>query len=137
MPSKHSRAYRGGGKPDGLQKQMPDARSGGGRGAGVINDVSVSQGAVEGEGAAEVGASPGTTFNAQEATEWHVRRHQEVMAQYESQKGSGKRGDIQNFSDLNAERGGAWGSGRPVIPPKDDFLLQLQQALMTLRVPPP
>eukprot|EP00434_Breviolum_minutum_P041394 symbB.v1.2.036819.t2/scaffold5286.1/size30633/2 len=52
-----------------------------------------------------------------------------VMEEYEKQKQTGKK-DIQNFTDLNSDRG-AWGGGaKPVLPGKEDFLQQLQTALL-------
>eukprot|EP00933_Yihiella_yeosuensis_P034538 TRINITY_DN28013_c0_g1_i1.p1 TRINITY_DN28013_c0_g1~~TRINITY_DN28013_c0_g1_i1.p1 ORF type:complete len:153 (+),score=45.47 TRINITY_DN28013_c0_g1_i1:56-514(+) len=75
-----------------------------------------------------------TRFNSQEAADWISARYQTVMEDFEKQKQSGnKKGDIQSSADLNAERP-AWGAGaKPVIPPKEDFLYQLQSALMQLR----
>eukprot|EP00435_Cladocopium_sp_Y103_P015666 s2559_g3.t2 len=68
-------------------------------------------------------------FNAQEAAEWISNRYQAVMEEYEKQKQTGKK-DIQNFSDLNSDRP-AWGGGaKPVLPGKEDFLQQLQTALL-------
>lgn len=67
-------------------------------------------------------------FNAQEAAEWISSRYQAVMEEYEKQKQTGKK-DIQNFSDLVSDR--AWAGGaKPVLPGKEDFLQQLQTALL-------
>eukprot|EP00931_Biecheleriopsis_adriatica_P065839 TRINITY_DN40306_c0_g1_i1.p1 TRINITY_DN40306_c0_g1~~TRINITY_DN40306_c0_g1_i1.p1 ORF type:complete len:149 (-),score=41.26 TRINITY_DN40306_c0_g1_i1:51-497(-) len=72
-------------------------------------------------------------FNAQEAFDWIAGRYQGVMEDYEKQKSKKEKGDIQSFSDLNSDRP-AWGSGaKPVLPGKEDFLQQLQSALMQFR----
>eukprot|EP00929_Paragymnodinium_shiwhaense_P001826 TRINITY_DN102034_c0_g1_i1.p1 TRINITY_DN102034_c0_g1~~TRINITY_DN102034_c0_g1_i1.p1 ORF type:complete len:149 (-),score=42.04 TRINITY_DN102034_c0_g1_i1:95-541(-) len=68
-------------------------------------------------------------FNAKEALQWMTQRNSVIMEQYEQQKATGvKSGDIVNFQDIHST-GNAWGSSRPVIPAKEDFLFQLQQAL--------
>mmetsp|Transcript_55072 Transcript_55072/g.101954 ORF Transcript_55072/g.101954 Transcript_55072/m.101954 type:complete len:150 (+) Transcript_55072:72-521(+) len=93
-----------------------------GAGRGIPDYKAGSQGDEGGE------SGPPLKFNHQEAAEWMQTRYQSVVDEYEKQKASGKKGDIQNFADLNQERS-AWSNAKPVIPPKDDFLAQLQSAL--------
>ncbi|CAJ1436771.1 unnamed protein product [Effrenium voratum] len=67
-------------------------------------------------------------FDANAASAFISKRFQDVMEEYKNQKQTGKK-DVQNFSDLNS--GGAWGGGaKPVLPGKEDFLQQLQTALL-------
>mmetsp|Transcript_55281 Transcript_55281/g.131839 ORF Transcript_55281/g.131839 Transcript_55281/m.131839 type:complete len:154 (+) Transcript_55281:131-592(+) len=110
----------GGGKP------AADAgmRKGAGRG---IPDYKAGPGG-DADGSGDGSSGPAPKFNHQEAADWMSTRYQAVVDEYEKQKASGKKGDIQNFTDLNQERS-AWSTSKPVIPPKDDFLFQLQQAL--------
>eukprot|EP00930_Biecheleria_cincta_P079991 TRINITY_DN68053_c0_g1_i1.p1 TRINITY_DN68053_c0_g1~~TRINITY_DN68053_c0_g1_i1.p1 ORF type:complete len:159 (+),score=30.44 TRINITY_DN68053_c0_g1_i1:62-478(+) len=123
--------------PSGGGKRGGRGREGGGPGRG--GDMRVPGGAGYQEGkkggggrGSDYQAAP-LKFNAQEASEWIAGRFQVVMDEYEKQKGSGKKGDIQNFSDMNSDRP-AWGSGaKPVLPGKEDFLQQLQSALMQFR----
>merc|ERR1712048_1229649 len=84
------------------------------------------------EGSGAEGSAPAQKFNAQEAAEWMAQRFQSVMEEYEKQKQSGKKGDILHYTDLNTERT-AWSGSKPVIPPKEDFLFQLQVALTPYR----
>ncbi|CAE7185214.1 wdr85, partial [Symbiodinium necroappetens] len=71
-------------------------------------------------------------FNAQETADWISSRYQAVMEDYEKQKSGNK--SIHHFSDLTPVN--AWGSGaKPVavlrvLPGKEDFLQQLQTALL-------
>mmetsp|Transcript_48839 Transcript_48839/g.87957 ORF Transcript_48839/g.87957 Transcript_48839/m.87957 type:complete len:158 (-) Transcript_48839:76-549(-) len=126
------RAGGGGGQAAGSEGK----RTGGGAGRGIPDwkDFSggrVPQGSEDPNGGGAVEAPQ--KFNAQEAADWIAGRFQAVMEDYEKQKQSGKKGDIQNFSDLNSDRP-AWGSGaKPVLPGKEDFLQQLQTALLQFR----
>eukprot|EP00747_Dinoflagellata_sp_TGD_P188161 gnl/TRDRNA2_/TRDRNA2_46728_c0_seq1.p1 gnl/TRDRNA2_/TRDRNA2_46728_c0~~gnl/TRDRNA2_/TRDRNA2_46728_c0_seq1.p1 ORF type:complete len:161 (-),score=41.37 gnl/TRDRNA2_/TRDRNA2_46728_c0_seq1:101-583(-) len=115
------RAGAGRGIPD--FKENPGARKGDGGRSGPQggNDENGNQ------------LPPGERkFKADDAAAWMAARYQAVYEEYEKQKASGKKGDIVNFSDLSSERS-AWGSSKPVIPPKDDFLFQLQVALAPYR----
>ncbi|CAE8662331.1 unnamed protein product, partial [Polarella glacialis] len=74
-------------------------RTGAGRGIPDFKDNAGGRipGAQEGDAN---GAEAPQKFNAQEASEWLASRYQAVMDDYEKQKQqSGKKGDIQNFSD--------------------------------------
>mmetsp|Transcript_28849 Transcript_28849/g.62839 ORF Transcript_28849/g.62839 Transcript_28849/m.62839 type:complete len:168 (+) Transcript_28849:82-585(+) len=128
----------GGGGGGGGADFRAEARrsSGGGRGIPDFKDNPRARagqfGASSSTGADGEGSVP-QKFNAQDASDWLAQRYQSVMDEYEKQKtGSGKRGDIVHFSDLHAT-GSAWGASRPVIPAKEDFLFQLQQALSPYR----
>mmetsp|Transcript_98266 Transcript_98266/g.283575 ORF Transcript_98266/g.283575 Transcript_98266/m.283575 type:complete len:175 (-) Transcript_98266:106-630(-) len=127
---------------------MEARRSGGGRGIPEFKEnpttrrsASSGNGSLEGDQANNSPVSdaapssptaPAQKFNAQEAAEWLASRYQAVVEEYDKQKQSGKKGDIQNLSDLNSERS-AWSGSKPVIPPKEDFLHQLQVALAPFR----
>mmetsp|Transcript_46043 Transcript_46043/g.119098 ORF Transcript_46043/g.119098 Transcript_46043/m.119098 type:complete len:175 (+) Transcript_46043:86-610(+) len=119
------RAGAGRGLPD--YKENPRARQAGGAQAAPAPADSEANGAEEGTAAA-----PAQKFNAQEAAEWMAQRYQAVMEEYDKQKASGKKGDIQNFSELNSERS-AWTASKPVLPGKEDFIYQLQMALAPYR----
>eukprot|EP00429_Kryptoperidinium_foliaceum_P137627 CAMPEP_0176265712 /NCGR_PEP_ID=MMETSP0121_2-20121125/42280_1 /TAXON_ID=160619 /ORGANISM="Kryptoperidinium foliaceum, Strain CCMP 1326" /LENGTH=174 /DNA_ID=CAMNT_0017605743 /DNA_START=78 /DNA_END=602 /DNA_ORIENTATION=- len=126
---------------------MEARRSGGGRGIPEFKENPSTRRAPtssgEGEGDAtntsQVSeASPSSPvaaqkFNAQEAAEWLASRYQAVIDEYDKQKQSGKKGDIQKVSDLNSERSAWSGGSNPVIAPSEDFLHQLQVALLPFR----
>mmetsp|Transcript_41500 Transcript_41500/g.95387 ORF Transcript_41500/g.95387 Transcript_41500/m.95387 type:complete len:150 (-) Transcript_41500:38-487(-) len=137
MPPGRSARGRGRGEGGGGGRQQASAAPAGGKpaadagvrkgaGRGIPDYKAGSQGDAEG---GDSSAGPAPKFNHQEAAEWMQTRYQSVVDEYEKQKASGKKGDIQNFADLNQERS-AWSNAKPVIPPKDDFLAQLQQALV-------
>eukprot|EP00446_Apocalathium_sp_SHHI-4_P001644 CAMPEP_0177186962 /NCGR_PEP_ID=MMETSP0367-20130122/18935_1 /TAXON_ID=447022 ORGANISM="Scrippsiella hangoei-like, Strain SHHI-4" /NCGR_SAMPLE_ID=MMETSP0367 /ASSEMBLY_ACC=CAM_ASM_000362 /LENGTH=219 /DNA_ID=CAMNT_0018634309 /DNA_START=59 /DNA_END=719 /DNA_ORIENTATION=+ len=141
---------RGGGRGRGNGESTPGGNGGGAGRQGGGSGGSAGEGSAPRKGAGrgipdfkenpaakrapdEENGEPAQKFNAQEATDWMAQRFQSVMDEYEKQKQSGKKGDIQNFSELNSERS-AWGGGaRPVLPPKEDFLHQLQVALAPYR----
>mmetsp|Transcript_60530 Transcript_60530/g.169047 ORF Transcript_60530/g.169047 Transcript_60530/m.169047 type:complete len:160 (-) Transcript_60530:168-647(-) len=153
MPPQHRRGGRGGrggadGGGGGRQggggaspgEFRTDMRRGGGGGRGIPDfkenpRAKQTAGHTEGQQAEGDASAPPAKFNAQEASEWMALRHQTVMDEYEKQKANGKKGDIQNFADMNSERS-AWTSSKPVIPPKEDFLFQLQMALAQTRKQP-
>ena len=118
---------------------MPQGREGGGKRGGRGNGKGGQEGKRSGGRSSDKDAQSTRSaddsngeaqrFNAQEAAEWISSRYQAVMEEYEKQKQTGKK-DIQNFTDLNSDRG-AWGGGaKPVLPGKEDFLQQLQTALL-------
>mmetsp|Transcript_83150 Transcript_83150/g.174070 ORF Transcript_83150/g.174070 Transcript_83150/m.174070 type:complete len:136 (+) Transcript_83150:181-588(+) len=118
------KARGGRGRGGGEESAPPtggDSRKGAGRGNTEQKDGAKE----EGEG----GKVPPAKFNAQDASEWLSARYSSVMEEYDKQKQSGKKGDIQHFSDLNAERSAWTGGAKPIIPPKDDFLHQLQVSM--------
>lgn len=87
--------------------------------------------AADGEGNAAEGVVA-TKFNAQEAADWMASRYQAVVDEYEKNKASGRKGDIWDFSkDLN--QSAPWTKSGPNLPPKEDFLAQLQMALTPFR----
>mmetsp|Transcript_88855 Transcript_88855/g.141490 ORF Transcript_88855/g.141490 Transcript_88855/m.141490 type:complete len:138 (-) Transcript_88855:88-501(-) len=115
----------GGGKRGcgGNSKGGQEGKRSGGRGASD-KDAQSTRSADDSNGEAQA-----QRFNAQEAAEWISNRYQAVMEEYEKQKQTGKK-DIQNFTDLNSDRP-VWGGGaKPVLPGKEDFLQQLQTALL-------
>merc|ERR1711862_184054 len=117
-----------------FNRPSADVRRGAGRGIPDFKENPRAKQAPGGPAPAGDGeAAPAPVkFNAQEASEWMAARYQAVMEEYEKQKAHGKKTDIQNFADLKPE-GNAWASSKPVIPPKEDFLFQLQMALAPLR----
>lgn len=75
-------------------------------------------------------------FNAQEAADWMASRFQAVVDEHEKQKASGvTKGSVQYLSDIQErQERQAWSAGaKPVLPPKDDFMQQLQNGLQQLR----
>jgi len=128
------KAGAGRGIPD--FKENPRAgRVPAGTAASQAAPLEAAQAEVDANGA-RGGQPPAQKFNAQEAAEWMAQRYQAVIEEYEKQKQSGKKGDIQSFSDLNSERS-AWAGSKPVIPPKEDFLFQLSVALNPYRTKQP
>mmetsp|Transcript_101450 Transcript_101450/g.160415 ORF Transcript_101450/g.160415 Transcript_101450/m.160415 type:complete len:164 (+) Transcript_101450:64-555(+) len=136
---------RGGGG-DGGRQQAQDGKSNGGNGGSEFPRRGAGRGIPDFKenprsGAKGSGSSPsqvegeeGSTlkFNAQEASDWMSSRYKAVVEEYEKQKASGKKGEIQDFSkDISQPQG--WGSRGPVIPPREDFLQQLQMALQPFR----
>eukprot|EP00933_Yihiella_yeosuensis_P070467 TRINITY_DN78582_c0_g1_i1.p1 TRINITY_DN78582_c0_g1~~TRINITY_DN78582_c0_g1_i1.p1 ORF type:complete len:138 (-),score=33.16 TRINITY_DN78582_c0_g1_i1:92-505(-) len=129
MPSSPQSAGKGSKGGRGGGKGAPSTPSkGAGRGLPDFKDN--SGGRLPGQDAESNGEGTGMgKFNTNEVSEWIAGRYQAVMADYDKQKQSGVlKGEIQNYSDMNSERS-AWGA-KPVIPPKEDFLYQLQAALM-------
>mmetsp|Transcript_49475 Transcript_49475/g.87104 ORF Transcript_49475/g.87104 Transcript_49475/m.87104 type:complete len:168 (-) Transcript_49475:189-692(-) len=114
----------------GAGRGIPDFKENPSRGAAkhTLTGVAAPSGA-DGEGASAAESTTSQKFNAQEASEWLAARYQSVLDSYDQQKQSGKKtGDIQVFgTDLS--QSAPWAGSKPVIPPKEDFLHQLQMAL--------
>ena len=140
MPPKHRGKGRGGRSDGGWQQQggseFRSVRGAGGRTTPDFNSTQRGVPECEGSGAEAISSGgPGQKFNAQEATEWMAKRYQDVLLEYEAQKATGKK-EIQNFSDLNSDRA-VWGASKPVLPQKEDFVMQLHQAFQPYHKGPP
>mmetsp|Transcript_9201 Transcript_9201/g.16910 ORF Transcript_9201/g.16910 Transcript_9201/m.16910 type:complete len:132 (+) Transcript_9201:100-495(+) len=117
---------------------MPPNQGGGGKGQRKGSKGSTAEGKKSGSGKGgwdskdsasreETNGEGQASFDAAETAKWISGRYQEVMEEYGKQPSGTK--TIQKFSDLNS--GNAWGGGaKPVLPGKEDFLQQLQTALL-------